>query len=671
MASVSSLDKDLRNMRLSKYTPQAANEVREWIEEVLEDRLPGGDLLDALKDGVALCKLVNLAVPPPGVKYKSSPMPFVQMENISHFLRACQAPPLSLPPHDVFLTVDLYEAKDPAQVLQCLGAFSRKANALQPARFKTAIGPKGKGGAMSPQTTGSSSGGYGSGYGATKSVGSPNYGASTTFNPVSRSGGFIQDKSATSSPAKPFKPPLNGGTSSWSKKTDEGATTPAWNIHQYGYMGGASQGNQGISFGGRRQITSQGPSVPSLADKERRRKEEEAGKERLRMQAEEAEHKRRVEREAEEEKEKILEEQRWEEETRRQREKERLEVEEEKERWEADERKWREDEEKRMKEEKELEARLNQERQRNRAGSDARLKGQFLSQYQAEQSRTPKATTSERNDRTSEQQRIRDLEVQLEKAREREHQYELERQQRMSFDGGTEALNVERPKPAERPVPDAPPPLPANKPPPTETPEDNEDSWQEDEREYLRHEWNNHNEEPPPAAPPTSSRPLPDPTPVRVKTNNIGPSTRPLPDPASYTTPTPSRTDRFLATNPAPVPEKPKTHYPSELSLTSTSEHSAETSRREASTQKTKAGGWASKSLLEREMERERQRQQEWEEAQKATKQAALKDVRDGGVGPGESWDVNQYGYVGGDSQNKAGVGLGGRRQIIGPRPPP
>ncbi len=56
MASVSSLDKDLRNMRMSKYTPQAADEVRTWIEEVLEERLPGGDLLDALKDGVALCK---------------------------------------------------------------------------------------------------------------------------------------------------------------------------------------------------------------------------------------------------------------------------------------------------------------------------------------------------------------------------------------------------------------------------------------------------------------------------------------------------------------------------------------------------------------------------------------------------------------------------------------
>jgi hypothetical protein len=56
MASVSSLDQDMRNMRLSKYTPKAANEVRDWIEEVLGERLQAGDLLESLKDGVALCK---------------------------------------------------------------------------------------------------------------------------------------------------------------------------------------------------------------------------------------------------------------------------------------------------------------------------------------------------------------------------------------------------------------------------------------------------------------------------------------------------------------------------------------------------------------------------------------------------------------------------------------
>src|SRR5436305_1498100 len=317
MASVSSLDKDLRQMRLDKYTAQAANEVRAWIEGVLGDRLAPGDLLEALKDGVALCRfvydtrllhwitdnilrrLVNHAVSP-GVKFKQSAMPFVQMENISHFLRACQMPPLSLPPHDVFLTVDLYEAKDPAQVLQCIGAFSRRANAINPSAFPRAIGAKSKGAAMSPQLSGSNQTAYSKPLSGleTRARGASNVSdtSPTTWNPLAK-GSY----SGRISPTKPSSlatgglAPQTGQVSSWSKKDDEGNTAPAWNIHQYGYMGGASQGNQGVSFGARRQITSAAPSVPSLADKERRRKEEQAEAERQKLAAEEAEQRRRQE----------------------------------------------------------------------------------------------------------------------------------------------------------------------------------------------------------------------------------------------------------------------------------------------------------------------------------------------------------------------------------------
>jgi hypothetical protein len=56
MASVTSLDKDMRKLRLDRYTPQAANEVRTFVEGSLGERLPQGDLLESLKDGVALCK---------------------------------------------------------------------------------------------------------------------------------------------------------------------------------------------------------------------------------------------------------------------------------------------------------------------------------------------------------------------------------------------------------------------------------------------------------------------------------------------------------------------------------------------------------------------------------------------------------------------------------------
>ncbi|KAL2861458.1 hypothetical protein BJX68DRAFT_222577 [Aspergillus pseudodeflectus] len=609
MASVTSLDKDLRNLRLSRYTPQAAAEVRSWIEEVLRERLPSGDLLDVLKDGVALCRLLNLAVSP-GVKFKQSSMPFVQMENISHFLRACQLPPLSLPPHDVFLTVDLYEAKDPAQVLQCISAFSRRANAIQPGKFPRAIGVQSKGGTLSPSLTGSSQGPHT----PTRSLGL---------------GDANSSPSGRSSPAK--SPPA---FSSWSRRTDEHVTQPAWNIHQYGYMGGASQGNQGVAFGARRQITTASPHVPSITEKENRRREEE---ERLRRDREEAERVQQLEREADEARSRQEEERRWAEETTRLREKERRDAEEERRRWNEEQRRWAEEEQQRQREEKEAEERFEKERLRRREANDSRLNGQFLSQYRASQPAPAQPPPSE----SQESQRIKQLERELELAKEREREYEHERQ----------TLKEKESKPTEtrnRPVPV--PPKPSY-----------DLSSLEQERRLLRGEWQKHQENEPVSEvetpPPMPPRPLPDPTAVHS----------PKPQASE------SRVDRFLSANPAPVAPKPAAHRPQDF--TTTAEVDAENSRRLASQQKTRAGGWASKSLLEREMERERERQREWEENQKQTQEAAARGANDPSLttGPGGAWDVHQYGYMGGDSQNRGGPGLGvggARRQIIGPRPP-
>ncbi|KAL8661499.1 MAG: hypothetical protein Q9168_008380, partial [Polycauliona sp. 1 TL-2023] len=408
MASVSSLDKDLRNMRLGKYTPQAANEVRTWIEESLGERLAAGDLLDALKDGSALCK------------------------------------------------------------------------------FPTAIGPKSKNGPMSPQSTG----GYGSNapsYGRPRAPSNTSNTSSVPSTAPSTAGGRSSPSrlsySTTSSVNGDVKS-SSGGVSSWSKKMDEGATTPAWNIHQYGYMGGASQGNQGITFGGRRQITTPAPKVPSLAEKERKRREDGAEADRLQQQAEEVEHKRRVEREAEEERDRAAEEQRWADETRKQREAEKKRIEEEKRKWDEEERKWKEEEEARAREEKEAELRLTQDRKQTRAQSDARLTGQFLSQYQAEQRKLPIPPTSKGPQQTPEAKRVEELERELAKAKEREVQYEQERQDRLrldrhNFEGVNTALQRERERDASPET--SHPPQPAA----SSTHDNDDESWQADEREYL------------------------------------------------------------------------------------------------------------------------------------------------------------------------------------------
>ncbi|KAE8452469.1 hypothetical protein EG329_000371 [Mollisiaceae sp. DMI_Dod_QoI] len=673
MASVTSLDSDMRKLRLDRYTESAANEARSFIESVLGEPLSSGDLLAGLKDGVALCKLVNLAVPNT-LRFKArAVMPFVQMENIALFLEACRKPPFNLQEHDMFLTVDLYEAKDPAQVLQCLGAFSRAANRINPSRFPTPIGGK-RNGVMSPQSTGPGLVGGGS-YGnrgrgvSNASNGSSAYGSGA--RPVSsltptKTGDSNSGRWSPTKGAGPQSPSV----SSWSKKADEGATAPAWNIAQYGYMGGASQGNLGVSFGGRRQITSAGPYVPNMAEKEKRRKEKAAEDERLRIQAEEDERRRREEQAAEEERARIAEEQRWAEETRKLRAQERLKAEEEKRKWDEEERRWRLEEEKRQKEEQEAEVRLQEERKRLRGNSDARLRGQFLSQYQAENSAPTIGNGSESS-------RIQELERELEQARERERQYEVERQAKLNqrnrrvVEDHDLSMRMKEETQKSRARSRSRPRAPSRK--------NSDEVWREDEREYLRKQWNTQHDAPPPSK---SPRPLPEPTqPVRLVKNNTGPSSRPLPDPAKYAAPQTfspgaSRTDRYLASNPAPQQSQPITTYSNEIGgFDSAAERDAEDRRRMASQQKTKAGGWASKSLLEKEMELERQRQQEWEESQKELKNKVPQGNGVDGIGGGigGKWDVNQWtGYTGGDGQNRGAQGIGaGRRQIVGPRPPP
>lgn len=593
-------------------------------------------------------------------------MPFVQMENISHFLRACKAPPLNLQEHDMFLTVDLYESKDPAQVLQCLGAFSRAATNANPSKFPNAIGPRV--GGLSPQRTGTpgllsptpTSGSRPRGL-------SNSSNASSAYNPrpplsASKTGGSYSGRwSPTKSPTNGPKSP---SVSSWSSRAHEGVTSPAWNIAQYGYMGGANQNNLGIAFGGRRQITSAGPHVPSLAEKQKMRKEKEAEAEKLRQEEEE-----RLQ--LEEEKAQQEEQRRWEEETRRKRDEEARRVAEEKRRWEEEERQWKMTEEKRRREEEEAEKRLIEERAKARSKGDSRLQGQFLSQYQAER---PAIAATDPN------QRIMQLEAELERARQREAAYERGRLQPSGPDAKARARSRSRPRPS------------------TGTPS-RQDSWargDDSDGEGLRQSRGNNR----PLLPPRqNSRPLPDPmasaTPpamvkahrtgegealTQVKTHSTGGSSRPLPDPRAYSSPpraTPSpkmtRTDRFLASNPAPVQQQVPPTYSRELGATA--ERDAEDRRRAQAQQRTKAGGWASKSLLEREMEMERQRQREWEESQKETAKAARSTdgVEGIGGGVGGRWDVGQWaGFTGGDNQNRGAQGIGaGRRQIVGPRPLP
>lgn len=575
-------------------------------------------------------------------------MPFVQRENISHFLRACEMPPFNMPSHDRFLTVDLYDGKDPAQVLQCIQAFSRAANTVNPSQFPYVIGPRGQ----RPPSPIKKPADWAGKQGVSHVRGPP--------------AANVADGNVRSPPAaRALSPAYSGGSnasgrgtvrspvSAWTNKREEASTAPAWNIHQYGYMGGANQGSQGINFGVPRQITSAAPSVPSLAEKEKLRKEK-AELERL---DQEADRLKKEQLEADERKSREEEEQRWAEETRRARDAERAEVEKQKRKWEEEERCWREEEEQRKHEEALAKS------------ASTPLQGQYLSDYQSQSAaRSPRSPRDQPPEQRSEQDRIRELEQQLEEARERERQYLESREVTVTRDGMRTPLQPSTPVSrfndaledesvvSEASILSEPDggilsssrgskePQPPTNPRPLPIPQVSNTSLPASSSAPAPSPLSKPQAAPfvPPAtnspvttsanlkSSPTRSRPSPFGRPMLSTSSNASSSTpststtssapRPVstsPFTASRPVPAP-RTDRFLASNPPPASTEATSHVPSEAAASSRAEQDAEDRRRKERQTATKAGGWASKSLLEREMERERERQREWEEAQMA-----------------------------------------------------
>ncbi|KAI5966388.1 SCP1 [Candida pseudojiufengensis] len=150
------LDDDLTQSRLSRYH-KLEPDVKTYLFNLLSTHNPNLlpkysttdvpytklDLLDLLHDGEILCKLGQLLtnIPSnPTTKYKSSSMPFIQMENINNFLLLCKI--IKVPEDEIFQTIDLFEKKDPYSICICLMSFSRIVNNLEPQVFNEVIGPK-------------------------------------------------------------------------------------------------------------------------------------------------------------------------------------------------------------------------------------------------------------------------------------------------------------------------------------------------------------------------------------------------------------------------------------------------------------------------------------------------------------------------------------------------
>ena len=72
------LDKELAQKAEEKYDIEKENQVRRWIEEVIEEEFPHEDFFESLKNGAILCKLAS-KLTNTEIKYKMSRIPFKQV----------------------------------------------------------------------------------------------------------------------------------------------------------------------------------------------------------------------------------------------------------------------------------------------------------------------------------------------------------------------------------------------------------------------------------------------------------------------------------------------------------------------------------------------------------------------------------------------------------------
>ncbi|KAL3204545.1 hypothetical protein MRX96_011548 [Rhipicephalus microplus] len=70
--------------------PELESQILDWIEEVLEQRLPQGPYEEVLRDGVVLCKLMNALNPGCIPKINTTGGQFKKMENIVLFQNAAK-----------------------------------------------------------------------------------------------------------------------------------------------------------------------------------------------------------------------------------------------------------------------------------------------------------------------------------------------------------------------------------------------------------------------------------------------------------------------------------------------------------------------------------------------------------------------------------------------------
>ena len=129
---------ELEERKIAKYDVERERKAQRWLQALVGESFPSGSFQEALKDGVFLCKAINVLQPGTVRKIHPNKTAFKMMENISNFLLGCER--YGLRKIDLFQTVDLYENQNMVQVIDTIYALGRKAQSKQ--YHGPTLGPK-------------------------------------------------------------------------------------------------------------------------------------------------------------------------------------------------------------------------------------------------------------------------------------------------------------------------------------------------------------------------------------------------------------------------------------------------------------------------------------------------------------------------------------------------
>jgi len=108
------MDAEMERKMQDKRDIQFEKELIKWIEEVIGEKLEfQDDIIESLRSGIVLCKVLNV-LQPGTIKINKKGIAMMEMENIQLYLKAVSK--LGVPSAELFVCSDLYERKGVQQV---------------------------------------------------------------------------------------------------------------------------------------------------------------------------------------------------------------------------------------------------------------------------------------------------------------------------------------------------------------------------------------------------------------------------------------------------------------------------------------------------------------------------------------------------------------------------